>query len=184
MTCATSVTSTLASKKLMRDSLVLPIRTMMLRELRALDREIAAYPDDESVWQIPQGISNSAGNLALHLAGNLRHFLGAVLGGSSYARDRDAEFATRGLTRAELRGIVASAIDELSDAFENITDEQLSGEYPLRVAERRLRTADFLVHLAVHLSYHLGQIDYHRRLVTSISETVDTISPKELPEIS
>ena len=160
------------------------IRTVVLRELRALDREIAAYPDDESVWKTPDGISNSAGNLALHLAGNLRHFVGAVLGGGSYVRDRNAEFSSKDLTRDELRAIVASSISELSDAFDKITDDQLSEEYPLKVAERRLRTGDFLLHLAVHLSYHLGQLDYHRRLVTSNSETVDTVSPKELPEFS
>jgi uncharacterized damage-inducible protein DinB len=160
------------------------IRTVMLRELRALDREIAAYPDDESVWKTPEGISNSAGNLALHLAGNLRHFVGAVLGGGSYVRDRNAEFSSKDLTRDELRAIVASSISELSDAFDKITDDQLSQEYPLKVAERRLRTGDFLLHLAVHLSYHLGQIDYHRRLLTSSSEAVDTVSPKELREFS
>jgi uncharacterized damage-inducible protein DinB len=164
----------------MRDA----IRTVMLRELRALDREIAAYPDDESVWKTPDGISNSAGNLALHLAGNLRHFVGAVLGGGAYVRDRNAEFSSKDLTRDELRAIVTSAISELSDAFDRITDEQLSEEYPLKVAERRLRTGDFLLHLAVHLSYHLGQLDYHRRLLTTSSKAVDTVSPKELPEIS
>ena len=164
----------------MRDA----IQTVMLRELRALDREIVAYPDDESVWKTPEGISNSGGNLALHLAGNLRHFVGAVLGGGTYVRDRNAEFSSKDLTRDELRAIVASSISELSDAFDRITDDQLSKEYPLKVAERRLRTGDFLVHLAVHLSYHLGQIDYHRRLVTSSSEAVDTVSPKELPEVS
>jgi uncharacterized damage-inducible protein DinB len=110
--------------------------------------------------------------------------VGAVLGGGPYVRDRNAEFSSKDLTRDELRAIVASSVSELLDAFEKISDEQLSGEYPLKVAERRLRTGDFLVHLAVHLSYHLGQIDYHRRLVTSSSETVDTVSPKELPEVS
>ena len=165
-------------------SAVMVLRTLMLRELRALDREIAAYPDDGSLWKHPEGISNSAGNLALHMAGNLRHFIGGVLGGSGYVRDRNAEFSSKDLTRDELRAIITSSISELSDAFDKISDEQLSQEYPLKVAERRLRTGDFLLHLAVHLSYHLGQLDYHRRLVTSSSTSVDTVSPRELPEIS
>jgi uncharacterized damage-inducible protein DinB len=168
----------------MTDSILVAVRTVMLRELRALDREIAMYPDDESVWKVPAGISNSAGNLALHMAGNLRHFIGAVLGGSSYVRDRDAEFSTTGLTRAELRSVVATAVDELSTAFDRITDDQLSAEYPLKIAERRLRTRDFLMHLAVHLSYHLGQVDYHRRLLTPSSGSADTVSPKDIPELS
>ena len=156
------------------------IRAVMLRELRALDREIAAYPDDESVWQVAPGISNSAGNLALHLAGNLRHFIGAVLGGSEYKRDRDAEFSTKGISRAELRAIIADAIDDLNMAFDKITGEQLAAEYPLAIVEKRFKASDYLTHLAVHLSYHLGQIDYHRRLLTSSTVTVDTVSPREL----
>src|SRR5215213_2723590 len=119
----------------MRDA----IRTVMLRELRALDREIAAYPDDQSLWKLPDGISNSAGNLALHLAGNLRHFIGNVLGGSSYQRDRDAEFSIKGLSRDELRAIVATTMRELTDTFDRITDDQLDSEYPLVITDQRLR---------------------------------------------
>jgi hypothetical protein len=109
------------------------VRTAMLRELRALDREIAAYPDDDALWQAPAGAPNSAGNLALHLAGNLRHFIGATLGGSDYKRDRDAEFAAKNLSREDVRALIAAAIQELSDAFEKISDEDLVREYPLPV---------------------------------------------------
>lgn len=158
------------------------VRALILRELRALDREIAAYPDDESVWQTRPGVANSAGTLALHMAGNLRHFIGATLTNSGYVRDRAAEFGARDLTRSELRAIVATAISELETAFEKVTDEQLAAEFPILVAERRLNTGQFLMHLAVHLSYHLGQLDYHRRLLTESTAPVDTVSPKELPE--
>jgi uncharacterized damage-inducible protein DinB len=159
------------------------LETVILRELRALDREIAAYPDDDSLWTTPAGAPNSAGNLALHLAGNLRHFIGATLGGTDYKRDRDAEFSTKGLSREDLRSTIKSAVLELTRAFDSMTDEQLDGEYPLQVQDRKFRTADYLVHLAVHLSYHLGQIDYHRRLSTPSSESVDTVSPKELTSL-
>src|SRR5688572_11496518 len=89
------------------------IRAYLVRELHALDREIAAYPDDWSIWQTAPGISNSTGTLALHMTGNLRHFVGAVLGGSGYVRNRDAEFSTRGLSRAELQSAVQLAITEI-----------------------------------------------------------------------
>ena len=164
----------------MSSAIGIAVRTVILRELRALDREIAAYPDDESVWQTAPGISNSAGNLALHLAGNLRHFIGFVFGGTTYVRDRDAEFATRDLSRDELRSIVAAAIEELDDAFAKITDEQLAQEYPLAIFDHRFKASDYLMHLAVHLAYHLGQIDYHRRLLTESAETVNTVNPREL----
>lgn len=164
----------------MSASIVNTLRTMMLRELRSLEREIAAYPDDESLWQVRDGIPNSAGNLALHLAGNLRHFIGATLGDTGYLRDRDSEFAIKGMSRDELIAIVRSAIDDLSNTFDSLTDERLEEEYPLAVLETKLRTRDFLTHLAVHLSYHLGQIDYHRRLLTTSSQAVNTVSPREL----
>jgi hypothetical protein len=152
----------------------------MLRELRALDRELAAYPDDQSVWQTPPGISNSAGNLALHMAGNLRHFIGFVFGGTGYTRNRDAEFATRNMSRAEISSIIATTIEELDDAFAKITDDQLAADYPLPLFDSHFKAEDWLIHLAVHLSYHLGQIDYHRRLLTGSTETVNTVNPREL----
>ena len=156
------------------------LKTIILRELRALDREIAAYPDDESLWTTPPGAPNSAGNLALHLAGNLRHFIGATLAKTGYVRDRDSEFSSKGLSRAELRTIVSETIAELGAALDTISEDQLNAEYPLLIQERRLNTSDFLIHLAVHLAYHLGQIDYHRRLSTASSESVNTMSVKEL----
>jgi len=152
----------------------------MLRELRALEREIAAYPDDAAVWQTPPGISNSAGNLALHMAGNLRHFIGHVLAGSDYVRDRNAEFTAKDLTRDELRAVVSQSISDLESAFDKITDAQLDSEFPLPVMDHHFRTQDFLMHLAVHLSYHLGQVDYHRRIITGSTTTVGTVDPREL----
>jgi uncharacterized damage-inducible protein DinB len=167
----------------MTTSITSTLRTVVLRELRALDREIAAYPDDESLWTTPAGAPNSAGNLALHLAGNLRHFIGAALGETGYMRDRDSEFSSKGLSRDELRATVSDAIRELGNAFDRITDEQLNAEYPIPIQERKLQASEFLVHLAVHLGYHLGQIDYHRRLSTPSSESVNTMSVKELTPV-
>jgi uncharacterized damage-inducible protein DinB len=161
------------------------VRITIVRDLEALEREIEAYPDDESLWLTPPGISNSAGNLALHLAGNLRHFIGATLASTGYVRDRDAEFAKKGLSRAQLIEEVRAAVSELQQAFDKIDDETIESVFPLPVGPqaKRVRTSDWLVHLAVHFTYHLGQIDYHRRLLTSGGKTVDTISLKEIPEI-
>jgi len=155
------------------------LRVMILRELRALDREIAAYPDDESVWSTPPGISNSAGTLVLHLAGNLRHFIGSVFGKTGYVRNREAEFATRDLSRERLRAEVQQTIAELDLILDRLGEDQLVG--PFLFGERQVRTADSLVHLAVHLGYHLGQIDYHRRLLTQNPQPADAMSVRELP---
>jgi uncharacterized damage-inducible protein DinB len=166
-----------------QDILVLrdAVRAMILRELRALDREIAAYPDGRSLWQTPAGVSNSAGTLALHLAGNLRHFIGTTLGKSQYKRNREAEFSTKDLSREQLHAEVRATISDLENAFDKITVDQLEAPYPLLIQERRVRTVDWLVHLSAHLGYHLGQIDYHRRLLTPNPQATDAVSVRELP---
>lgn len=147
------------------------------RELASLRKELETYEREEDIWQLPPGISNPAGTLALHLAGNLQHFLGAVLAGTGYVRNRDREFQARGLTRAELLAEVDAAVAAIDRAAPRLTPEVLAAEYPEAVAKVRLNTADFLVHLASHLAYHLGQVDYHRRLVTGNPATVGTVSP-------
>jgi uncharacterized damage-inducible protein DinB len=167
-----------------QDLLVLrdAVRVMILRELRALDREIVAYPDDRSLWETPPGITNSAGTLVLHLAGNLRYFIGTALGKSEYKRNRDAEFSTKDLSREQLGAEVRATISDLERAFNKITVAQLQAPYPLLIQERRVRTADWLVHLSAHIGYHLGQIDYHRRLLTPNPQAADAVSVREIPE--
>ena len=164
------------------DLLVSSLRVLLLRDLRSLDDQIAAYPDDESLWKVASGISNSAGNLALHLIGNLRHFFGATLGGSGYVRDRPAEFSTRGLSRAELRAQVQETINDIDATLEKVSPLTLASAYPLPIGEKSVRTAEFLVHLVSHLTYHLGQIDYHRRLLTAEPKLVENVSIRVLPE--
>jgi uncharacterized damage-inducible protein DinB len=153
---------------------------MMVRDLRALGREVAAYPSDAALWQAVPGVTNTGGTLALHLVGNIQHFVGTVLGGGSYQRDRDAEFKRRDATRAELAGEVARAIAAVEGTLPRVTTAQLAAEYPLEVGGRRLPTSRFLTHLVSHLAYHLGQVDYHRRMVAPSSGTAGTMSLTEL----
>lgn len=160
------------------------IRHLLLRELRTVAREVDAYPNDELLWRIVAGIPNSGGTLALHIAGNLQHYVGAVLGGSGYVRDREAEFSTRDLSRAEVRAEVEAAAEAVDFTLANLTGEQAEARYPERVSGRNVRTADFLMHLSVHLGYHLGQLDYHRRLLHSDAEGVGAISLAEIPEFN
>lgn len=157
------------------------INTLILRELRALRREIEAYPDDESLWREAPGIVNPGGTLAMHCAGNLQHFVGAVLGGDGYVRDRDAEFASRGFPRAE----VVEELDRAAVAVERVlttmSEDAMTRPFPEQRRGRTFRTDALLTHLASHLAYHLGQVDYHRRLVTGDNRTVSTMSLDELP---
>ncbi len=141
------------------------LRGLILRDLGTLLRELEAYPDSASLWALPDGLPNSGGNLALHLAGNLEHFVGAVLGGTGYRRDREAEFSARGLSREEVIRRVAEVRRSVGAVLERLAEADLERDYPAAVAGVRLRLGDFLAHLAVHLGYHLGQMDYHRRMV-------------------
>lgn len=169
-------------EELLRDAVLVMLR----RDLRSLDNEIAAYPDDESLWLTPPGISNSAGNLVLHLAGNLRHFVGHLLGGTDYVRNRDAEFSARGLSREVLRAEILKTSNEIESALESMPLSRLSDAFPATLGQppRTVRTSDWLVHLATHLTYHVGQIDYHRRLLTPAAAAVDALTLKDLPEVA
>jgi hypothetical protein len=139
---------------------------VMLRDLAAVQKEIVAYPKDADIWACPPGIDNSAGTLVLHLAGNLQQFIGAPLGGTGYVRDREAEFGERDVPRTDLTAAVERTIAVVREVLGNLDDHALEGEFPLGLRGVRLPTGLFLAHLAAHLGYHLGQIDYHRRVVT------------------
>lgn len=153
---------------------------VIVRDLKALGREVEAYPDDASLWRTPAGIANSGGTLALHLCGNVQHFFGAVLGGTGYVRDRAAEFTRRDVPRAEIAAQIQAAISAVERSLPGVSDATMAAGYPEQVAGHTIVTGEWLVHLAVHLGYHLGQIDYHRRLVTGRGETVRTMATPEL----
>lgn len=146
------------------------------RELDAVRREIDAYDDDEGPWRIVPGMSNCGGTLVLHLVGNLRGFIGAALGQSGYVRARDTEFSRRDVPRAELRALVDAADLELQRAFADVDPAQLDAPFPIALGGRHPDTRIFLLHLAVHLGYHLGQLDTHRRVVTGDSRSIDAVA--------
>jgi uncharacterized damage-inducible protein DinB len=142
------------------------IRRVMTRDLTALGAQIEGYAEERDIWKLVPGIENSAGTLALHLAGNIQHYIGAQLGGTGYVRDREAEFTTRGVPRAELLDVIERASAALQVGFDAIDEGALDDEYPLDLGGVTLSTGQTLLHLAAHLAYHLGQVDYHRRTVT------------------
>ena len=157
--------------------------TLITRELRAVKRELDLYPDDASLWKPIPGVPNTAGTLALHIAGNIQHFVGAVLGGTGYVRDRDAEFARRDVTRNELHAGLDAAIAAVERTFASLPADALAARYPEPIAKRSVHATTFALHLLAHLAYHLGQLDTHRRAVTGNPAGVDAISVRELPEV-
>lgn len=161
-------------------SIARQLHAILRRDLRALRREIEAYPDDESVWAVPEGISNSGGTLVLHLVGNLRTYVGHIIGGDGYERDRPREFSARGLPRTELLRDIDLTVAAVDGAMPRLDGDALAAQFPLAIGPVQVNTQDFLVHLVVHLGYHLGQVDYHRRIVTQSPATVSAVSPAEL----
>jgi hypothetical protein len=156
------------------------LAAILARDLRAMRREIEAYENDKDLWKTPPGIANSAGNLALHVAGNLRAFVGAALGATGYERDRPAEFATRDLPRADVLAALDDAVSQVEAGLAAVQDADFDGPYPLVLGSYRLRLGDFLIQLSTHLAFHLGQVDYHRRLVTGASRSIDPVAIPEL----
>jgi len=145
------------------------------RELASLRDELLAYPDEKAMWEVPKGVPNSAGNLALHLVGNLRFYIGTQLGATGYVRDRDAEFAKKGVPRAEIIQGIETAADEVTRTLATLDEAQLGKVFPVEVGGNRIQTGLFLEHLASHLAYHLGQVDYHRRVVTGNAASVGAL---------
>ena len=147
--------------------LVETLQSLYNRDLSKLKEEIGLYADEADLWKTGGAITNSAGNLTLHLMGNLRHFFGAVLGETGYIRDRDKEFLDAGVSRDELLAGIDQAAVDVKSTLDKLTDEDLAKNYPIEVFGHPMTTEFFLVHLATHLNYHLGQINYHRRLLAS-----------------
>ena len=156
------------------------IAAILDRDLRALRRELEAYPDERQIWQEVPGLPNTGGTLTLHLAGNLQYFIGARWGGTGYVRDRNAEFARRGVSRAELLAEIERARAAVAAALPRVPAKALEEDYPEVIAESHIRTDEYLVHLCTHLTYHLGQLDAHRRIVTGRTEGVGALRPTDL----
>jgi uncharacterized damage-inducible protein DinB len=135
------------------------------RDINKLKAEIEAYQNEGNLWRIEKGVTNSAGNLCLHLIGNLNCYIGEEIGKSGYVRDRDLEFSTKNVLRSELLQKIDETLEAVENALNSMTEEQLEAEYPIIVFEDKMTTGYFLIHLTSHLTYHLGQINYHRRLL-------------------
>ncbi|WP_445955922.1 DinB family protein [Yeosuana sp.] len=138
---------------------------LFVRDLNKLKVEIELYNNEKNLWVLDKTILNSAGNLCLHLVGNLNHYIGSVLGKTDYMRQRDLEFSLKDIPRKELIKMVDDTIIMVEKTLKKVSNEELDKDYPLIVFKETMTTEYFLVHLATHLAYHLGQINYHRRLL-------------------
>jgi hypothetical protein len=140
-------------------------RILFVRDLKKLKLEIESYRSEQNIWKIDGNIANTAGNLCLHLVGNLNTYVGKELGGTGYVRNRDLEFSQKDVSQKELIQKVEQTIEVVDQSLAKLTDKALDEEYPLLVYETKSTTGFMLGSLLAHLGYHLGQINYHRRLL-------------------
>lgn len=135
------------------------------RDLDKLKEEVNLFSNEADLWRVRGEIPNTAGNLVLHIAGNLQHFFGRVLGNNGYVRDREMEFGAKNIPREELLRELDQAKIAVGGVLRNITSDELKSEYPIDVLGASWTTEKFIFHLLGHLNYHLGQVNYLRRML-------------------
>ena len=140
------------------------------RDLNNVSQELSLYTDDASIWELKDGFPVTGGNLCLHIAGNLQHFIGTVLGDTGYVRNKNAEFSAKNISRQKLIDLINETKTVVKDTLEQVTKKELEKPYPQQVLDEPVTTEFFLLHLVTHLNYHFGQINFHRKLVTQTSE--------------
>jgi uncharacterized damage-inducible protein DinB len=135
------------------------------RDLLKWKEEISLYEQEADLWAVRGDIANSTGNLTLHLVGNLNHFIGATLGHTGYVRQRDDEFALKNISRSTLLIMLDDTRTMVVQTLQNLSADDIEKDFPLEKHGKTVRTTHMLLHLMAHLSYHLGQINYHRRMI-------------------
>lgn len=136
------------------------------RDLHKLMDEINLYQHEEDLWKTKEGISNSSGNLALHLIGNLNYYIGTAIGHTNYTRDRDKEFSEKNVPRHELLSDIKHLISVIKKTFHKLSEEDLKHDFPIELNAEVMSIEDVMIHLLAHLNYHLGQVNYHRRMIS------------------
>ena len=142
------------------------LKEIFERDLNKVKKEIDLYEKEELIWLVRSEVNNSAGNLVLHLCGNLKHFIGAILGNTGFKRDREVEFSAKNVSRESLHKQIDETHKVVLETLDNMNELELEATYPINVLREDMSTEFFLTHLATHLSYHLGQLTYHRRLIS------------------
>lgn len=141
------------------------VSDLFIRDLNKLKEELNLYPTEQQIWEVSSGISNSAGNLSLHLVGNLKYFIGSILGNSGYVRERDLEFSLKNIPRNQLLESIDETISIVEKTLNELDDSILSKDYPVEKRGEIVSIDHMLLHLYGHLTYHLGQTNYHRRMI-------------------
>lgn len=138
---------------------------LFVRDMKRLRAEVEAYRDEKNLWVTDKAIPNSGGNLAMHLVGNLKTYIGIGLAKVPYERNREFEFKGKGVPRQHILKEIDEAILIVEKGILTLKNEDLLLEYPFLVWDKPKQMGFTLFHLLGHLNYHLGQINYHRRML-------------------
>jgi uncharacterized damage-inducible protein DinB len=141
------------------------LKILFYRDLTRLKTEIELYQNENYIWKTPKEITNSAGNLCLHLVGNLNTYIGSAIGNTNYIRNRELEFSSKDIPKSELIKKIEETIVVVTNSLDMLSEKELKKDFPLLVFAEKTSTEFMLIHLTTHLNYHLGQINYHRRLL-------------------
>jgi Protein of unknown function (DUF1572) len=146
-------------------TLITSTKKLFARDLSVLEKEISLYSSEEKIWTVTGDIKNSGGNLCLHLCGNLQYYIGSIIGNTGYIRNRDLEFSAQNISKEKLIEEIRTTKNVVASTLENLRSTAIEELYPGEVFKEPMTTGHFLIHLSGHLGYHLGQINYHRRLI-------------------
>lgn len=141
------------------------ILQILERDLNKVIQEIHVFQREESLWILEGNINNTAGNLVLHIAGAVNHFIGKVIGKNEYVRKREQEFSEKFIPKEELIENILQAIATIKKYLPLLQDKDMEKDFPEKIGGRKMTIGFFLVHLVSHINYHLGQINYHRRIL-------------------
>jgi hypothetical protein len=141
------------------------LSTLFERDLDKIITEISLFENESDIWKIKEGILNSAGNLALHIIGNLNHFIGTTLGNTGYVRNRDEEFSLKDIPFETLIADINDLKETVKNTLSKLSSSDLQNDFPIKIRDEVFSTQNMLVFLLAHLNYHLGQINYLRRMM-------------------
>jgi len=135
------------------------------RDLRKMIEEVSLFKDEQNLWRTQGSVKNSCGNLVLHITGGLNHYFGATLAHTGYVRDRDQEFIKKGVKREELVAQLEQVIPMMNETLSALTTEQMEADFPIFFDKPNTSVSYVAVRLLAHLGYHLGQVNYLRRVL-------------------
>jgi uncharacterized damage-inducible protein DinB len=148
------------------DRLFLDYSTKKLRQLTGRIETCLGKLNSDQIWARGSEQENAVGNLALHLAGNVRQWIVSGVGGAPDQRERDAEFAARGgVPAAELAERLRATVEEAAGVLERVTAERLAA--PIVIQKYEMSVMEAIYHVVEHFSEHTGQIIFATKMLTS-----------------